>query len=44
MGSCFHLRVNYIRVDLCVPFVFLGVDFKMRTLEIDGVKVRVQIW
>lgn len=21
-----------------------GVDFKMKTLEIDGIKVRIQIW
>lgn len=25
-------------------FPFPGVDFKMKTLEIDGIKVRIQIW
>ncbi|XP_066532933.1 ras-related protein Rab-15 isoform X2 [Hoplias malabaricus] len=24
--------------------IWMGVDFKMKTLEIDGIKVRIQIW
>lgn len=27
-----------------VFLLFAGVDFKMKTVDIDGIKVRVQIW
>lgn len=26
------------------PLPIAGVDFKMKTIEVDGLKVRIQIW
>lgn len=26
------------------PIPIPGVDFKMKTIEVDGIKVRIQIW
>jgi len=37
----FYLKIFEI-IMKCFPFP--GVDFKMKTLEIDGIKVRIQIW
>jgi len=30
--------------DIIIKLEFAGIDFKMKTIEVDGVKIRVQIW
>lgn len=35
---------NVVFSTLCLSLFFPGVDFKMKTLRIDGIKVRIQIW
>lgn len=42
--SCFWLFFFAFSDTKCLPLVSSGVDFKMKTIEIDGTKVRVQIW
>lgn len=37
---CLFIFANSDVILLSIP----GVDFKMKTLEIDGIKVRIQIW
>lgn len=37
---CLFIFANSVVILLSIP----GVDFKMKTLEIDGIKVRIQIW
>ena len=29
---------------LILLFIFLGIDYKIRTVDIDGKKIRLQIW
>lgn len=38
------VRVGTLRHPITPPPPIAGVDFKMKTIEVDGIKVRIQIW
>lgn len=47
---CWQFVIVFLKVASQLTSVFAfslywsGIDFKMKTLEVDGTKVRVQIW
>jgi hypothetical protein len=34
----------YVYINMCVHFVSSGIDFKIKTVELRGKKIKLQIW